>query len=262
LFPDFDDNLRQAFRRETELFFQSIVREDRSVLDLLGANYTFLNERLAKHYGIPNVYGSRFRRIDLGPDNVRGGLLGQASFLAVTAYDTRTAPTLRGKWILENILGSPPPPAPPNIPALKETNEGSKPESMRERMAQHRDNPSCAGCHQTMDPLGFALENFDAMGRWRGRDDGGPIDASGALPGGETIEGILGLKNAVLKRPEPFLRTFSEKLLTYALGRGLDYHDEPAIRQIVGHAQKNGYRFSDIVLGIVQSTPFQMRRTQ
>jgi cytochrome c551/c552 len=262
LFPDFDDNLRQAFRRETELFFQSMVSDDRSVLDLLRANYTFLNERLAKHYGIPNVYGSRFRRVELGPNTTRGGLLGQASFLAVTAYDTRTAPTLRGKWILENILGSPPPPAPPNIPALKETSDGGKPLSMRERMAQHRDNPSCAGCHQMMDPLGFALENFDAMGRWRDRDEGIPIDSSGALPGGEAIAGLLGLKSAVLKRPEPFLRTFTGKLLIYALGRGLDYHDETAIRQIVSNAQKYDYRFSDIVLGIVESLPFQMRRTQ
>ncbi len=261
MFPDFDDNLRQAFGRETELFVQSIIEEDHSVLDLLRANYTFLNERLARHYGIPNVYGGRFRRVTLDKTSVRGGLLGQGSFLAVTSYDTRTAPTLRGKWILENVLGSPPPPAPPNIPALQDRGAGDV-TSMRERMAQHRDNASCASCHQLMDPLGFSLENFDAVGSWRTREDGAPIDATGAFPDGQKIDGIAELKNALLDRPQPFLRTFTEKLLTYAVGRGLDYHDASAVRKIVAEARMDNDRFSAIVLGIVRSAPFQMRNTQ
>jgi hypothetical protein len=262
LFPDFDDNLRQAFRQETELFFESIMHEDRSVLDLLRANYTFLNERLAKHYGIPNVYGSRFRRITFDENSERGGLLRQGSILTVTSYATRTSPVIRGKWILDNILGSPPPPPPPFVPALKENAGGTKNLPMRERIAEHRANPACAGCHQLMDPLGFSLENYDAVGRWRTAEDNKPIDASGGLPDGSKFDGVAGLQKALLSRPEIFVTTLSEKLLTYALGRGVEYYDAPAIRKIVRDARASDYRFSTIVLGIVESTPFQMRRSQ
>ena len=212
LFPDFDDNLRQAFRQETELFFESIMREDRSVLDLLRANYTFLNERLAKHYGIPNVYGSRFRRVTFGENGKRGGLLRQGSILTVTSYATRTSPVIRGKWILENILGVPPPPPPPNVPALEgEHRHRNQTLSMRERMAQHRDNPACAGCHKLMDPVGFSLENYDAVGRWRTVEDGKPIDASGGLPDGSKFDGVAGLQKALLSRPEVFLQARSPR---------------------------------------------------
>ena len=262
MFPDFDDNLRQAFRRETELFFESIVKEDHNVLDLLRANYTFVNERLAKHYGIPNVYGSRFRRVMLGEDSVRGGLLGQGSILTVTSYANRTSPVLRGKWILENIIGTPPPPPPPNVPPLKDSNAGGKALSMRERMAQHRANPACSGCHQLMDPAGLSMENFDAIGRWRTRTEAGTaVDSSGGLPGGYTFEGMAGLRKALLSRPELFVTTATEKLLTYALGRGVEYYDAPAVRAITRDARSNDYRFSSLVLGIVKSSPFQMRRT-
>ncbi|MBI4473124.1 MAG: DUF1592 domain-containing protein, partial [Acidobacteria bacterium] len=261
-FPEFDDNLRQAFRRETELFFSSIKDENRSVLDLFRANYTFLNERLAKHYGIPNVYGSRFRRVELTEDNPRRGLLGHGSLLTVTSYATRTAPTLRGKWILENILGSPPPPPPANVPPLEENKTEGKLLSMRERLAQHRTNPSCSGCHQLMDPVGLSLENFDATGRWRIAEGNSPINAAGALTDGIEFEGVHGLRDALLKRPEPFLRTITGKLLTYALGRSPEYYDASAIRKIVRDAGKNNYQFESIVLGIVQSTPFQMRRSR
>jgi hypothetical protein len=261
-FADFDDNLRQSFRRETELFFESVVKEDRSTLDLLKANYTFLNERLAKHYGIPNVYGSQFRRVALGEDSVRGGLLGQGSILTVTSYATRTSPVLRGKWVLENILGTPPPPPPPNVPPLKDNGVG-KLLSMRERMEQHRSNPACSGCHSLMDPIGLSVENFDAIGRWRTRTEGGtPVDSSGGLPSGATFEGVSGLKRALLNRPELFVTTVTEKLLTYALGRGIEYYDVPAVRAVTRDARNNDYRFSSLVLGIVKSTPFQMRRSQ
>jgi hypothetical protein len=260
LFPDFDDGLRHALLRETELFFGSILREDRSVVDLLRADYTFLNERLAQHYGIPNVYGSHFRRVTLGPDHVRAGLLGQGSVLTLTSYATRTSPVVRGKWILENILGAPPPPPPPNVPALKETTDGGKVLTMRERMAQHRTNAVCASCHARMDPLGFALENFDAVGRWRTRDESGSsIDASGALPEGTTFEGTTGLRQIVLARPELFVTTLTEKLLTYAVGRELGYADAPAVRGIVRAAAASDYHFSSVIAGIVSSTPFQMR---
>ena len=206
LFTDFDDNLRQAFRRETELFFESIIKEDRSVLDLLRANYTFLNERLAKHYRIPNVYGSHFRRVTLAEDSGRGGVLGQGSILAVTSYATRTSPVLRGKWILENILGSPPPPPPPNVPPLNDRKSGGRALSMRERMMEHRVNSTCASCHRIMDPLGLSMENFDAIGRWRTKDeDRQPIDASGGLPDGSAFEGMNGLRRALLERPELFV---------------------------------------------------------
>jgi hypothetical protein len=262
LFPDFDDNLRQAFRRETEMFFESIMREDRNVLDLLRANYTFVNERLAKHYGIPNIYGSRFRRVTFDQGSVRGGLLGQGSVLTVSSYATRTSPVIRGKWVLTNILGSPPPPPPPNVPPLKEAADSGKVLTMRERMAQHRANPACAGCHKLMDPIGFSLENYDAVGRWRTTEGGVPVDAAGSLPDGSTFTGAAGLRQALLRNPELFVTTTAEKLLTYALGRGVEEDDAPAVRGIVRAARADDYRFSSLVLGIVNSTPFQMRRSQ
>ena len=262
LFPDFDDNLRQAFRRETEMFFDSIMREDRNVLDLLRANYTFVNERLAKHYGIPNIYGSRFRRVTFGPGDHRGGLLSQGRILTVTSYATRTSPVIRGKWILTNLLGTPPPPAPPNVPPLKEAADSGKQLTMRERMAEHRANPACAGCHKLMDPVGFALENFDAVGRWRSAENGTPVDADGGLPDGSNFAGAAGLQQALLSRPELFVSTTTEKLLTYATGRGTEDFDAPAIREIVRSARAQDYRFSSLVLGIVNSTPFQMRKSQ
>jgi hypothetical protein len=262
-FPEFDDNLRQSFRRETELLVQSIVAEDRSVLDLLGANYTFINERLAYHYGIPGVYGSRFRRVELEPGSVRTGLLGHGSILTISSYANRTSPVLRGKWVLENILGAPPPPPPPNVPSLKENNTEGKAPSMRERMAQHRANPACASCHQLMDPIGLSMENFDAIGRWRTRSEAGtPVDASGGLPDGSTFDGVTGLRQALLARPELFVSTITEKLLTYALGRGLEPYDAPAVRAITRGSRADAYRFTSLVLGIVESTPFQMRRSQ
>ena len=263
LFPDFDDNLRQAMHKETELFFESIVREDRSVMDLLGANYTYLNERLARHYGIPKVYGSNFRRVTLGSDTMRGGLLGQGSILTVTSYANRTSPVLRGKWILENILGTPPPPPPGNVPPLPDQSPVAKAQTMRERMAQHRNNAACSGCHQLMDPIGLAVENFDAVGRWRNRGEGDTtIDADGALPSGVTFTGVDGLKKALTDRPDAFTTTVTEKLLTYALGRGLDYYDAPTVRAIVRETRSRDYRFSSLIAGVIKSTPFQMRRSQ
>jgi hypothetical protein len=261
-FPDFDDTLRQAFRRETELFVESIVREDRSAFDLLRADYTFVNERLARHYGIPDVKGSRFRRVALAPDQKRQGLLGQGSILTVTSYPDRTSPVVRGKWILENLLGAPPPPPPPNVPELKPTSFATQVLSMRERMAAHRTNAMCASCHTMMDPLGFALENYDGVGRWRALDESGnPIDASGSMPDGTTFVGAAGLTAALLQS-DRFVVTLTEKMLTYALGRGLEYYDAPAVRAIVREAAKNDYRFSSLILGVVQSAPFQMRLTQ
>lgn len=261
LYPDFDDNLRQAFREETERFFESIMREDRSVLDLLKADYTYLNERLAKHYGIPHVYGSRFRRVVLDENSQRGGLLRQASVLTVTSYATRTSPVLRGKWILENILGTPPLPPPDNVPALKDNTVAGN-LSVRQRLAQHRANPACASCHDRMDPVGFSLENFDAVGRWRDLEGGQPVDASGGLPDGSQFTGVDGLERGLLDRPEIFVATMTEKLMTYAIGRGVEYYDAPAIRKIVRDAEGNGFRFSSLILGIVTSTPFQMRETR
>jgi mono/diheme cytochrome c family protein len=263
LFPDFDDNLRQAFRRETELLFESVLKEDRSILDLLRADYTFVNERLAKHYDIPNVYGSHFRRVELGKDHVRGGLLGQGSIMTVTSYANRTSPVRRGKWILENLLGTPVPPPPVNVPPLPESSPGEKILTMRERMVQHRANPVCASCHQLMDPVGLSTENFDAIGRWRTQSEtGGPIDASGGLPDGSSFDSFSGLRKAVLNRPELFVTTLTEKLMTYALGRGLEYYDAPAVRDITRRARTDDYRFSSVVLGIVNSTPFRMRRSR
>ena len=262
LFPDFDDNLRQSFRQETELFVESILREDRSVLDLLRANYTFLNERLAKHYGIPNVYGSRFRRVTFGEDSGRGGLLRHGSILTVTSYSTRTSPVIRGKWVLDNLLGIPPPPPPATVPPLRENTGVSKALSVRERLAEHRDSPACSGCHRLMDPVGFSMENYDAVGRWRALEENQPIDSGGGLPDGSRFSGVSGLQQALLGRPESLVGNFTEKLLTYALGRGVEYYDAPAIRKIVRESRPNEFRFSSIILGIVNSSPFQMRRSQ
>jgi hypothetical protein len=262
LFPDFDDNLRQAFRRETELFVESIVREDRNVLDLLRANYTFLNERLARHYGIPNVYQSAFQRVTLDTDSGRGGLLGHGSILTLTSYANRTSPVLRGKWILDNILGMPPPSPPENVPPLGDNNASGKAPSMRERMARHRSSPACAGCHQLMDPIGLSMENFDAIGRWRTRENGVPIDAAGGLPDNSTFESIAGLRQALLSRSDLFVTALTEKLLTYALGRGVEYYDAAAVRAITRYGAMNDYRFSSLIVGIAKSIPFQMRKSQ
>jgi hypothetical protein len=257
-FPDFDNNLRDAFRRETELFFRSVMREDRDVLDLMTADYTFVNERLAKHYGLPNIYGSQFRRVTLADEN-RRGLLGKGSVLLVTSHADRTAPTLRGKWILENLLGTPPPAPPGNVPPFEQT-AGPKPRTIRERMEIHRANPSCAGCHRSMDALGFTLENFNAVGAWRTRDAGHDVNAQGTMADGEAVVGVAGLRAALLKRPDAFVETLTEKLLTYGLGRGLQYYDMPAVRGILRDAAGQDNRFSSIVLGIVKSVPFQLRR--
>jgi hypothetical protein len=260
IFPDFDDGLRQSFRRETELFFDSIVREDRSAFDLLRANYTFLNERLAKHYGIANVKGNYFRRVTLDNSSPRSGLLGQGAILTVTSYPDRTSPVVRGKWILENLLGTPPPPPLPNVPPLKPTNNEGAVLSMRQRMEQHRANPVCASCHAMMDPLGLSLENFDAVGGWRTLgESSAAIDARGRAPDGTTFEGPAGLRDMLL-HSDRFVPTLTEKMLTYALGRGLEYSDMPAVRAIVRDAAKNDYRVSALIAGIVQSPPFRMRR--
>jgi hypothetical protein len=262
IFAGFDDNLRQAFRRETELFLGDVFQQDRSVLDLMSAKYTYLNERLAKHYGIPNVYGARFRRVDLDENSHRGGLLRQGSILTVTSYADRTSPVIRGKWILGNLMGVAPPPPPSGVPKLPEVRGVENPVSMRERMAQHRANPACAGCHKLMDPPGFSMENYDGVGRWRTREAGRLIDASGGLPDGSTFVGVEGLQKALMSRPEAFVSTMTEKLMTYSLGRGVTYADAPAVRKIVRDNCEGGYHFSSLVLGIVNSTPFQMRRTQ
>ncbi len=265
-FPDFDDNLRQAFGRETALFVESIIREDRSVIDLLDADYTFVNERLARHYGIPNVYGDRFRRIRV-TDEHRRGLFGHGSVLTVTSHPDRTSPVLRGKWILDNILGAPPPPPPPDVPELVEAAPGQV-LAMRERMEQHRQNPVCASCHVLMDPLGLALENFDATGQWRTSEGrwnsyGGttPIDASASLADGTTLAGPAGLRDWLLSRREEFAATVTSKLLTYALGRGVEYYDAPTIRTILRESEDSEYAFSAILTGIIKSVPFQMRRS-
>ena len=261
LFPDFDDNLRQSFRRETELLFDRIVREDRSVLELLKSDQTFLDERLARHYGIPHVYGSRFRPVAVGDEEMRGGLLRQGSILTVTSYATRTSPVIRGKWVLENIVGTPPPPPPANVPALKD-NTVSASLSVRERLAEHRRDLACAGCHRLMDPVGFALENYDAVGRWRAVEENHPVDATGGLPDGSRFDGVSGLEQALLKRPELFVSAMTEKLLTFALGRVIADSDAPAIRAIVREARSSDYRFSSLIVGITRSTPFQMRRSE
>ena len=264
-FPDFDDNLRNAFERETQLFFDSVIREDRNVLDLMTAKYTFVNERLAKHYGIPNVYGSNFRRIELA-DEARWGLLGKGSVLMVSSHTDRTSPVVRGKWVIENLLGTPAPPMPANVPPLNESNTRAdgKVLTMRERMEEHRANPVCATCHKIMDPIGFSMENFDAIGTWRTREGGTKgslIDASGQLLDGTRINGVVELRQALLREPEIFVQTVAEKLMTYALGRGVAAPDMPVVRSIVRDSARSNYRFSSLVLGIINSSPFQMRIT-
>jgi hypothetical protein len=266
-FPDFDDNLRQALERETSMFFESIMREDRNVLDLMTADYTFVNERLARHYNIPNVYGSHFRRVKLA-DEARYGLLGKGAVLMVTSHTDRTSPVVRGKWILDNLLGAPPPAPPANVPPLNENpqREG-RVLTMRERMEEHRANPVCANCHKLMDPIGLSLENFDAVGAWRTRDGdtvksmGTPIDASGQLLDGTKVDGVVTLRKALLRQPELFVGTLIEKLMIFALGRGLAYYDMPAVRAIVRDAARHDYKFSALIMGIVKSTPFQNRIT-
>ncbi len=264
VFPDFDANLRQGFQKETELFFDSMIKEDRSVLDLINADYTFLNERIARHYQIPNIYGSHFRRVALNDEN-RKGLLGQGSILAVTSYATRTAPTIRGKWLLENILGTPPPPPPANVPSLTlKTGSDGKQLTMRQQMEAHRANPACASCHKLMDPLGlgFALENFDATGKWRSTEAGSKIDASGVTPDGTPLNGPADLRDYLMSRPDQFATTVTEKLLTYALGRGIEEYDRPIIRKIVRDSAPGNYKWSALVIAIAESTPFQMRRSR
>ena len=257
LFPTFDENLRVASQRESELFVESIMRDDRSVVDLIAADYTFVDERLDEHYGIPGVYGSRFRKVTL--DERRGGLLGHGGLLTVTSYPNRTSPVLRGKWVLENLLGAPPPP--PDVPSFPERGEGGEPATVRQLLEMHRRNPACAGCHAPMDPLGFALEQFDAIGRWRTTDAQAPIDASGVMPTGDAFDGLSGLKEMLASNPEPLVRTVTEKLLAYALGRAIEYYDYPAIRGIVRDAAADDYRWSSVVLGIVKSPAFRMRTT-
>jgi mono/diheme cytochrome c family protein len=260
-FPDFDDNLRNSLQRETELFFASVVRENRNVVDLMTADYTFLNERLAKHYGIPNIYGSHFRRVTL-KDDARRGLLGKGAILMVTSHADRTSPVVRGKWILDNLLNAPPPPMPNNVPPLNESAvRAGRVLTMRERMEEHRANPVCASCHKIMDPIGLSMENFDAVGAWRTRDGGtlgSPINASGELLDGTKVDGVVTLRQALVRRPEHFVSTVTEKLMTYALGRGLAYYDMPAVRAIVRDTAPD-YRFTSIVQGIVNSVPFQKR---
>ena len=260
LFPDFDDNLRQAFQREAELFFESVIREDRSVLDLMTADYTFVNERLARHYGIPNVFGSDFRRVSLA-DQSRRGILGKGAVLLVTSHATTTSPVLRGKWVLENLIGAPPPPPPADLDtALKTDPPGSAPKTMREQMERHRTNPVCANCHQVMDPIGFALENFDLAGAWRTKDSNGlPLNTADVLTDGTKIDGVVSLRQALVRRPDVFVQTLTEKLMVYALGRGLTSEDMPEVRKVVRGAAQKGYRFSALIQGIVESVPFQMR---
>ena len=259
----FDESLRQGLIRETELFFDSVLRGNRSVLDLLTADYTYLNERVAAHYGIPGVQGSHFRRVTLPADSPRRGILGHGSILTLTSHAIRTSPVLRGKWILNNVLGTPPPDPPPNVPALVDRKTQARTATMRERMDAHRDNPACAACHAMIDPAGFALEHFDAIGRWRAVDESyNPIDASGVLPDGTPFEGAAGLRAALVRRPERFVTTVTEKLMTYALGRGVEHHDMPAVRRILRDAAADGYRLQDIVLGIVLGDPFRLRRAE
>jgi hypothetical protein len=259
-FPWFDDNLRTAFVTETEMFLDAQLKEDHSILYLLTSNETFLNEQLARHYGISGIYGSHFRRVKLTDEN-RFGLLGKASVLAVTSYTTRTSPTIRGKWLLENILAAPTPAPPPNVPQLESSNKDGKPLTVREMLELHRANAVCASCHKNMDPLGLSLENFDAIGQWRTTDAGRAIDASGVLLDGSKVNGPGELRQALVERKTQFATAVTEKLLTYALGRGLEYYDAPAVRAIDRSAAADGYRWSSLILATVKSAPFQMRTT-
>lgn len=261
LYPDFDDNLRQAFRRETELLVEDVISKDRNVLALIRSNFTFLNQRLAKHYDIPHVVGSHFRKVELPSSSERGGILRHGSILTVTSYATRTSPTIRGNWILENIIGTPPPPPPPNVPALKDKQDTTG-MSLRERLAMHRSDAACASCHNLMDPVGFSLDNFDALGRWRQFDDGQPLDTVGIMPDGSLVHDVATLEDSILKRPKVFVGTMTEKLLTFALGRGIEHRDGPEVRKIVDYAAGKDFRFSAIVRGIVLSKPFLMRDTE
>ena len=261
VYPEFDQDLVEAFRQETALFIGSTLDEDRSVLDLLGADYTYVNERLARHYGIPGVYGSRFRRVTLPDLEQRGGLLGHGSLLSLTSYPHRTSPVLRGRWLLEAIFGAPPPGPPPDVPALPERGENDAPASMRERLERHRRNPACAGCHRLIDPPGFMLEHYDAIGRWRSVTETGlPVDAAGTMPNGVTAVGLTGLRGLLLEEPEQFVSTLTERLLAYALGREPRYYDRPTVRRIVRNAAADEYRWSSVILGIVDSPAFRMRR--
>jgi hypothetical protein len=260
-FPWFDDNLRSAFVRETELFLDDQLKADNSVVDLLTSPFTFVNEQLARHYGIADVYGSHFRRVTLADEN-RWGLLGKASVLAVTSYPTRTAPTIRGKWLLENILSAPVPPPPPNVNTNLDESQTATPTSVRGMLERHRANPACASCHARMDPLGFSLENFDALGQWRTKDADAPIDASGVLLDGTTVNGPAALRRALVAQQEQFVRTVTGKLLTYAIGREMEYYDTPAIRAIVRAGAADDYRWSSMIAAIIRSAPFQMRRSR
>jgi len=260
VFPEFDENLRQALEREIQLFLDSQVRDDRPVPELLSANYTFVNERLARHYGISNVYGGRFRRVALSGQ--RGGLLGEGSILTVTSHATRTSPVLRGKWVLENLLGAPPPPPPANVPPLKEHKAGEQASTVRERLEEHRSNPVCASCHARMDPIGFSLEHFDAIGRWRDTDGAAPVDASATLPDGTKFSGAAELRALLLSRRDDVVTTVIDKLLMYAVGRGVEYYDRPVIRRILKNTREADYRWSSVILNIVESEPFQMRRSE
>lgn len=260
-FPEFDEYLRLSMMRETEMFFGSIVREDRSILDFIDANYTYLNERLARFYNVPNVQGTEFRKVQFAPDTHRSGLLGQASVLTISSYANRTSPVLRGKWVLETLVGAPPPPPPPDVPNLDEAKIGTT-SSMREQLQQHRKNAVCASCHMRMDPLGFGLENYDAIGAWRTKDGQFPIDASGTLPDGSSFDGPTGLKAILKAQPEAFTECLTQKLLIYALGRGLESDDDPAVKKIVKQVEADNYRFSSLVLGIVKSELFQKRRRE
>jgi hypothetical protein len=264
-FMYFDDNLRKALGQETEMVVESSLHEDRSVVDLLKTDYTFVNQRLAEHYGIKGIYGNEFRRVAV-TDPKRQGLLGHASLMAVTSYPNRTAPTIRGKWVLEQLFGSPPPPPPPNVPALKEEAASVRVLTMRERMEEHRASPQCAVCHRIMDPIGFALENFDGLGKWRdtyGEGGEGPIDSSGVLPDGTAFDGPVGLRDILLStKRDVFVENFTERLLTYALGRGVEEYDRPVIRKIVREASPDDHRWSSIILGIIKSKPFQMTQAR
>ncbi|HTR00400.1 MAG TPA: DUF1588 domain-containing protein, partial [Candidatus Acidoferrum sp.] len=260
-FPDFDSTLRDAFRKEIELFFGSVIKEDHNILDLLTADYTFVNERLARHYGIPDVYGEQFRRVKLGPDqDMRRGLLGKGALLVVTSEAARTSPVKRGKWFLETFFGVSPPDPPPGVEIKLDQKPGEKPRTLRDRLEQHHTNPTCATCHKMFEPMGFALENFDAVGAWRLQEVGNPIDSKGIITDGTVIDGIKGLRDLTVKKSDLFARTFTQKLLTYAIGRGVEDEDMPLVRSIARDAAKDNYRFSALLMGVIQSPAFTMNQ--